>query len=74
MSTDSRIPRIFEQAPDFKAKSTHGVADLNHNVSQAYGLMHEAVSDTATVRAVFAIDPKQIFEPSSTTLCNWGVM
>jgi peroxiredoxin (alkyl hydroperoxide reductase subunit C) len=28
-------------------------------VAQAYGLVHEAANDTATVRAVFAIDPKQ---------------
>jgi peroxiredoxin (alkyl hydroperoxide reductase subunit C) len=134
---ESRIPRILEPAPDFKAKSTHGiiqlsdytskgkyvllfshpsdftpvcttefiefarrsddfdrlnvqligvsidsiyshiawvrdiernagvevkfpvVADLDQKVSQAYGLVHEAASDTATVRAVFAIDPKQ---------------
>lgn len=34
------------------------IADLDQKVSQAYGLGHEAVSDTATVRAVFAIDPK----------------
>jgi len=134
--SESRIPRIQEQAPDFEAKSTHGlirlsdytsqgkwvmlfshpsdftpvcstefiefakrnerferlnvqligvsidsvpshiawirdleqmsgvqikfpvIADLDQKVSQAYGLVHEAVSDTATVRAVFAIDPK----------------
>ncbi|HTD96388.1 MAG TPA: peroxiredoxin [Edaphobacter sp.] len=133
---ESRIPRILEPAPDFEAKSTHGVirlsdytskgkwvllfshpsdftpvcstefiefakraddferlnvqligvsidsvyshiawvrdiealagvqvkfpviADLDQKVSQAYGLVHEAVSDTAAVRAVFAIDPK----------------
>ena len=133
---DSRIPRIMEPAPDFEAKSTHGlirlsdftsegkwvllfshpadftpvcstefielarsydafqkinvqliavsidsvyshiawvrdleqiggvqvkfpvVADLDQKVSAAYGLIHEAASDTATVRAVFAIDPK----------------
>ncbi len=133
--SEGRIPRIMEQAPDFEAKSTHGVirlsdytskgkwvmlfshpsdftpvcstefiefarrnekferlnvqligvsidsvpshiawvrdleqmsgvsikfpviADLDQKVSQAYGLVHEAVSDTATVRAVFAIDP-----------------
>ena len=35
------------------------VADLDFKVSIAYGLVHEAVSDTAAVRAVFAIDPKQ---------------
>jgi peroxiredoxin (alkyl hydroperoxide reductase subunit C) len=34
------------------------VADLDQRVSQAYGMVHEAVSDTATVRAVFFIDPK----------------
>src|SRR5260370_17004061 len=134
---ESRIPRIIEPAPDFKAKSKHGIiqlsdytskgkyvllfshpsdftpvcttefiefarrsddferlnvqlvgvsidsiyshiawvrdiernacvevkfpvlADLDQQASQAYGLVHEAASDTATVRAVFAIDPKQ---------------
>jgi alkyl hydroperoxide reductase subunit AhpC len=65
LSTEPRIPRILEPTPDFKVKSTHGiiqfpvVADLDQKVSQTYGLVHEAVSDTATVRAVFAIDPKQ---------------
>jgi peroxiredoxin (alkyl hydroperoxide reductase subunit C) len=34
------------------------VADLDQRVSQAYGMVHEVVSDTATVRAVFFIDPK----------------
>ncbi|RRA48505.1 peroxiredoxin [Acidipila sp. EB88] len=136
ITAESRIPRILEQAPDFEAKSTHGViklsdytsqgkyvmlfshpsdftpvcttefiafaerqadwdrlnvqpigisidsvfshiawvrdmeqmggakikfplvADLDFKVSMAYGLVHEAVSDTAAVRAVFAIDPK----------------
>lgn len=134
---EGRIPRILEQAPNFEARSTHGViklsdytsrgkyvmlfshpsdftpvcstefiefarraaefeklnvqligvsidslyshiawmrdleehaqvevpfpviADLDQRISQLYGLVHEAVSDTATVRAVFAIDPKQ---------------
>ncbi len=133
---ESRIPRIMEPAPDFEAKSTHGVirlsdytsrgkwvllfshpadftpvcstefiefarsyddfeklnvqligvsidsvyshiawvrdleqiggvqvkfpviADLDQKVSATYGLVHEAAADTATVRAVFAIDPK----------------
>jgi peroxiredoxin (alkyl hydroperoxide reductase subunit C) len=135
--TETRIPRINEPAPDFEAKSTHGVirlsnytsrgkwvllfshpadftpvcttefvefarsyqefekrnvqligvsvdsvpahiawlrnieqnfkvnvdfpivADLNQKVANSYGLVHEAVSDTAAVRAVFFIDPKQ---------------
>lgn len=133
---ESRIPRIMEPAPDFEAKSTHGlirlgdytskgkwvllfshpsdftpvcstefiefarsydefekinvqligvsidsvyshiawirdleemggvqvkfpvVADLDQKVSAAYGLVHELASDTAAIRAVFAIDPK----------------
>lgn len=133
---ESRIPRIMEPAPDFEAKSTHGIirlsdytsrgkwvllfshpadftpvcstefiefaknyeefekinvqligvsidsvfshiawvreleqigsvpikfpviADLDQKVSAAYGMVHEAAADTATIRAVFAIDPK----------------
>jgi peroxiredoxin 2/4 len=35
------------------------VADLDQRVATTYGLVHEAVSDTAAVRAVFFIDPKQ---------------
>ncbi len=35
------------------------IADLDTKVSRAYGMIHEAASDTSTVRAVFAIDPKQ---------------
>lgn len=34
------------------------VADLDQKVAKAYGMVHEAVSDTAAVRAVFLIDPK----------------
>jgi peroxiredoxin 2/4 len=34
------------------------VADLDQKVARTYGMVHEAVSDTATVRAVFIIDPK----------------
>jgi peroxiredoxin (alkyl hydroperoxide reductase subunit C) len=34
------------------------IADLDQKVAHAFGMVHEAVSDTATVRAVFAIDPK----------------
>jgi peroxiredoxin (alkyl hydroperoxide reductase subunit C) len=134
----SRIPRINEPAPDFQAKSTHGViklsdytgkgkwvllfshpadftpvcttefvafsqsypefekrnvqligvsidsiyshiawirnieqnfnvkvefplvADLDQKVAAAYGMVHEAVSETAPVRAVFFIDPKGV--------------
>lgn len=137
-ATQSRIPRINEPAPDFQAKSTHGViklsdytdkgkwvllfshpadftpvcttefvefarnypefekrnvqligvsidsiyahiawirnieqhfnvkvefpliADLDQRVAASYGMVHEAVSETAPVRAVFFIDPKGV--------------
>ena len=36
------------------------IADLDQKVSSLYGLIHPEASDTATVRAVFAIDPKQV--------------
>ena len=49
--------RDLEQMAGVKIKFPL-IADLNQKVSQAYGLVHEAVSDTSTVRAVFAIDPK----------------
>jgi peroxiredoxin (alkyl hydroperoxide reductase subunit C) len=34
------------------------IADLDQKVARLYGMVHEAVSDTAAVRAVFFIDPK----------------
>lgn len=36
------------------------IADLDMKVAQAYGMIHPATSDTAPVRAVFFIDPKQV--------------
>lgn len=35
------------------------IADLDQRVARLYGMVHEPASDTATVRAVFAIDPKR---------------
>jgi peroxiredoxin (alkyl hydroperoxide reductase subunit C) len=35
------------------------IADLDMKVAQRYGLLHPNESQTATVRAVFVIDPKQ---------------
>ncbi|MCA9677860.1 MAG: peroxiredoxin [Kofleriaceae bacterium] len=35
------------------------IADLDMKVAQAYGMIHEASSDTAAIRAVFFIDPKR---------------
>ena len=34
------------------------IADLDQKISMLYGLVHEAVNDTSTVRSVFLIDPK----------------
>jgi peroxiredoxin 2/4 len=36
------------------------IADLDTKVAQKYGLIHPGASETATVRAVFVIDPKGI--------------
>lgn len=36
------------------------IADLDQKVAKSFGMVHEAVSDTAAVRAVFFIDPKGI--------------
>jgi peroxiredoxin (alkyl hydroperoxide reductase subunit C) len=47
------------------------IADLNMNVANLYGLIHERASATSTVRAVFFIDPEGvvralIYYPAST--------
>lgn len=47
------------------------IADLDMKVAQAYGMIHPATSDTAPIRAVFFIDPKQVirailYYPQST--------
>lgn len=36
------------------------IADLDMKVAKAYGMLHENTSSTATVRAVFVIDPKRV--------------
>jgi len=36
------------------------IADIDMNVSRLYGMLHPGASATATVRAVFLIDPKSI--------------
>ena len=35
------------------------IADSSMKVARAYGMLHDNASTTATVRAVFVIDPKQ---------------
>ncbi|MGH9413661.1 MAG: peroxiredoxin [Terriglobales bacterium] len=47
------------------------IADLNTHVAQSYGMIHPGAGDTAPVRAVFFIDPKQtiraiLYYPQST--------
>ena len=36
------------------------IADLDMSVAQKYGMLHPGASSTATVRAVFFIDPKRV--------------
>lgn len=36
------------------------IADLDMSVAKKYGMLHESTSSTATVRAVFVIDPKRV--------------
>lgn len=36
------------------------IADIDMRVSKLYGMLHENTSATATVRAVFVIDPKRV--------------
>ncbi len=36
------------------------IADIDMKVSKLYGMLHEGTSKTATVRAVFVIDPKRV--------------
>lgn len=36
------------------------IADIDMKVAKAYGMLHENTSATATVRAVFVIDPKRV--------------
>src|ERR671926_311106 len=51
--------RILEQHfPDVKIDFPV-IADLDTKVAQKYGLIHPSASETATVRAVFVIDPNQ---------------
>ena len=48
------IEQHFDVKVDFPV-----IADLDTKVAQKFGLIHPAASETATVRAVFIIDPTQ---------------
>jgi peroxiredoxin (alkyl hydroperoxide reductase subunit C) len=60
-SVYSHIAWVRNIEQNFKVKVPFPViADLDQKVARAFGMVHEAVSDTATVRAVFFIDPKNV--------------
>lgn len=59
-SVYSHIAWLRNIEENFKVKIPFPViADLDQRIARLFGMVHEAVSDTATVRAVFFIDPKQ---------------
>ena len=59
-SVYSHIAWVRNIEEHFKLKVPFPViADLDQKIAVTYGMVHEAVSDTAAVRAVFFIDPKQ---------------
>jgi peroxiredoxin (alkyl hydroperoxide reductase subunit C) len=58
-SVYSHIAWVRNIEQNFKVKVPFPViADLDQKVARLYGMVHEPVSDTAAVRAVFFIDPK----------------
>jgi peroxiredoxin (alkyl hydroperoxide reductase subunit C) len=60
-SVYSHIAWVRNIEENFKVKVPFPViADLDQKVARAFGMVHEAVSDTAAVRAVFFIDPKNV--------------
>lgn len=59
-SVYSHIAWLRNIEENFKVKIPFPViADLDQRIARLFGMVHEAVSDTATVRAVFFIDPEQ---------------
>lgn len=59
-SVYSHIAWIRNIEQMYKVKITFPlIADLDQKVARLFGMVQEAVSDTATVRALFFIDPKQ---------------
>lgn len=60
-SVYSHIAWVRSIEQNFNVKVSFPViADLDQKVAAAFGMVHSAVSDTATVRAVFFIDPKNV--------------
>ena len=59
-SVYSHIAWLRHIETTFKTKISFPViADLDQKIARLFGMVHEPVSDTAAVRAVFFIDPKQ---------------
>jgi peroxiredoxin 2/4 len=59
-SVYSHIAWVRNIEQTFKTKVLFPViADVDQKIARLFGMVHEAVSDTSPVRAVFFIDPKQ---------------
>jgi peroxiredoxin (alkyl hydroperoxide reductase subunit C) len=60
-SVYSHIAWVRSLEQHFGVKVTFPIiADLSQDVAQKYGMVHPGASTTATVRAVFVIDPNQV--------------
>jgi peroxiredoxin 2/4 len=55
MAWRENLKQLFDVAISYPM-----VADIDMKVSKLYGMIHENTSATATVRAVFVIDPKRV--------------
>lgn len=51
----NQMEKMFDVKVDYPL-----IADLDMKVAQLYGMVHAGASETATVRAVFFIDPEQM--------------
>lgn len=60
-SIHSHLAWVRNIEEKLKTKITYPmIADLNTSVAQKYGMIHPGASATATVRAVFVIDPNNV--------------
>jgi peroxiredoxin (alkyl hydroperoxide reductase subunit C) len=67
-SVYSHIAWVRSIEANFKTKISFPViADLDQRVARLFGMVHEPANDTATVRAVFFIDPNKTSVRSCTT-------
>jgi peroxiredoxin 2/4 len=60
-SIHSHLAWVRNIEEKLKTKITYPmIADLNTSIAQKYGMIHPGASATATVRAVFVIDPNRV--------------